>query len=256
MALALGKQHEWVKKLASSNRVVPLIEQAIDKLGDFDFSVSFSEKPGDDAWHPSGDCTPTLHELWEKATGRATYRPIGVGLRKIFTVGHFWHGYLQEVLVRSELVEVNQIEQRGMMGWGPVVPRSFDHIGDIPWAPWHWATGSIDVANFYVPALLQNAVVDFKTMKPTDFAKNDPPSWTAHKWECQVNVYMDWTFTDDAFIIGVDKSSGEMKEFHYERNQDLIDAIYLKWQIAAECVAEGIEPPEDEDVHLPLKGTK
>jgi hypothetical protein len=256
MALKLGPQREWVKKLASSNCVVPLIEQAIDRLGEFEWEASFAAKASDDAWHPSGDCTPSLLDLYLKATGQAEYRSIGVGLRKTFMVGHFWHAYLQAVLVQAELAAPAQIEQRGMFGWGPVEARHFDHIGDIPWSPWHWSTGSIDVADMHIPAVNAPAVVDFKTMKPTDFSRNDPPAWTADKWECQLNVYMDWTHTEHAFVVGIDKASGEFKEFHYERNQDLIDAIYLKWHLVAECLVEEITPPEDEDVPLPLRGPK
>lgn len=253
MALKLGTQREWVKKLASQNRVVPLIEQAIDKLGDFGWEAKFGPKPEDDAFHPSGDCTPSLRDLFVKGTTPAQERNIGVGLRKTFTVGHFWHGYLQAVLVHADLVDRRNIERRGLMGWGPVAARHFDHIGDIPWTPYRWATGSIDVADFELPVLSEEVVVDFKTMKPSDFAQNNPPAWTADKWECQLNVYMDWTAREHAFVVGIDKASGEFKEFMYERNQPLIDALYEKWEIAGECIAAGVDPGE-EDVYLPLRG--
>lgn len=254
MALKLGPQREWVKKLASQNRVVPLIEQAIDQLGDFEWEAEFGPKAKDDAFHPSGDCTPSLRDLYLKGAGLAQEdRSIGVGLRKIFTVGHFWHGYLQAVLVKADLAPEENIERRGMTGWGPVAARHFEHIGDIPWEPYRWATGSIDVADFDLPALGEKVVVDFKTMNPRMFAQNDPPDFYADKWESQLNVYMDWTDTERAFIVGIDKATGEFKEFMYERNQPLIDAIYEKWRLAADCIAAGVDP-EEEDVDLPVKG--
>lgn len=254
MALKLGKQRDWVKKMALQHRVVPHIERAIDSLGEFEWSADFQEKAKDDAWHPSGDCTPTLHELYLKATGCADDRRIDGTLRKIFANGHFWHAYLQEVMVRADLTTPENVERRGMVGWGPVDARHFAHIGDIPWMPWHWATGSMDIADCDVPNH-GLAVVDFKTMNTMDFRRGDPPDWCANKWECQLNIYMDWTNRDTAFIVGIDKGTPHhFKEFMYERNQPLIDAIYGKWKLLAECLTEGITPPENEEWHLPLEG--
>ncbi len=255
MTMKLGTQREWVRKLASSNVVVPLIERAIDNVADFPWTADFGAKAADDAWHPSGDCTPSLRDLYMKATDPQHER-IGVGLRKTFAFGHFWHAWLQAVLVEDGLVAPEDIERRGMTGWGDVEPRTFEHTGDIPWKPWHWATGSIDVASFEVPSMGEKVILDFKTMRPSDFNLNYPPDWTAAKWECQLNVYMDWLDRDHAFIVGIDKTGGDFKEFLYVRNQALIDAIYLKWKIVAECIDEGIVPPEDEGIELPLKGPK
>jgi len=257
MALKLGTQREWVKNIAKNQLVVPHIDRAVDQLGDFEFETGFGPKPKDDAWHPSGDCTPSLNELYLKAIGEAPPWDISAKLRKIFTVGHFWHGYLQEVLVQAELVEAADIERRGMVGWGDTEElRTFDHIeSPIPWQPWHWVTGSIDVARFDVPRR-GPVVLDFKTMNPRHFALEEAPDSYADKWECQLNIYMDWTDLEEAFIIGVDKTAGELKEFRYERNQELIDALYNKWELVAACVVEGIEPPEDEEFPLPLKGHK
>ncbi|WP_028058403.1 hypothetical protein [Candidatus Solirubrobacter pratensis] len=254
MALKLGPQRDWVKNIARQFKVVPHIERAIDTLGEFEWSAEFGAKAGDDAWHPSGDCTPSLLDLYLKATGEGEHRPIGVPLRKTFQVGHFWHAYLQEVMVRAEMVERSSIERRGMVGWGDLARRHFQHVGDVPWAAWHWVTGSIDVANYAVPGHGE-AVVDFKTMNSMDFKKQDAPTWTADKWECQLNIYMDWTDSETAFIVCIDKGSPhEFKEFTYERNQPLIDALYQKWELVAECVMDGVQPPADEEFPLPLRG--
>lgn len=256
MALKLGAQRGWVKKMAIQHRVVPHIERAIESLGEFEWSASFGGKPSDDAWHPSGDCTTSLHDLYLKATGDAEHEPIGGSLRKIFATGHFWHAYLQEVIVRADLANRAAIERRGMKGWGPVTARHFDHVGDIPWEPWHWSTGLMDVADCEVPGH-GVAVLDFKTMNTMDFKRTEPPEHFADKWECQLNIYMDWTGCETAFIIGIDKGTPHsFKEFMYERNQPLMDAIYGKWRLVSSCVTEGVAPPRDEEWLLPTKGPK
>lgn len=256
MALKLGPQREWVKKMAVQHRVVPHIERAIDTLGEFEWSASFGGKPHDDAWHPSGDCTPSLQELYLRATGVSETASIGIGLRKIFATGHFWHAYLQEVMCLAGLTERANIERRGLTGWGPVDARHFDHIGDIPWQPWKWATGSIDVADCDVPGH-GIAVVDFKTMNTMDFKRADPPDWCADKWECQLNVYMDWTGAETAFIVAIDKGTPHsFKEFMYERNQPLIDAIYGKWRLISACIDEQVIPPAEEEWLLPTEGPR
>jgi hypothetical protein len=256
MALRLGPQRDWVKKMAIQHRVVPHIERAIDQLGEFEWTASFGSKVADDAWHPSGDCMSSLHDLYLKAIGDAEAERIGGSLRKIFAVGHFWHAYLQEIMVRADLTTQANVERRGMTGWGPVDARHLGHVGDIPWMPWHWSTGLIDIADCDIPGH-GVAVVDFKTMNTMDFKRNAPPERFGDKWECQLNIYMDWTGCETAFIIGIDKGTPHsFKEFMYDRNQPLIDAIYAKWQLVSSCVTEGVTPPLDEEWPMPLKGPK
>jgi hypothetical protein len=48
----------------------------------------------------------------------------------------------------------------------------------------------------------------------------------------------------------------EFREFHFDRNQPLIDALYNKWRLVAMCLDENVSPPEGEDIGLPLKGPK
>jgi hypothetical protein len=47
-----------------------------------------------------------------------------------------------------------------------------------------------------------------------------------------------------------------LKEFEFDRNQPLIDAIYSKWKLVGDCVEIGLEPPLDYEVPLPLVGPK
>jgi hypothetical protein len=245
---------QFVKNLAVKYKLVPLIERAIRDLGEYSWEYKYEPKVSDDAWHPSGDCTPSLTDLYYQASG-AGEEWDRTGMQKTFQVGHFWHQYLQEVMVRADLVEPVCIERRGMKVWGP---EDYAQRPD-PWGvpllrrPYHWATGSADVVPWEHDGV--RAVIDFKTMKSMDFMRNDPPAWAVDKWECQANVYMDWHNCDIAIFVGINKDSPHaLKEWEFHRNQPLIDAIYQKWELVSVCLDEGVVPPEGEEIELPLEG--
>jgi hypothetical protein len=239
LAIKLDKS-KLVRNLVAKNKYIMHVERALEKE-EFTWSAEFSPKEPDDAFHPSGDCTPSVHQLWNKVTGGGSDNKIGAGLRKTFAVGHFWHAYLQFVTVEIlEFASWDNIERRGETRWGE--------------GPFKWACGSGDVAPATLP-IYGDYLIDFKTMNSFDFRKNQMPNWTADKWECQTNIYMDWFNLDKAIIVGIQKDSPhDMKEFEFHRNQPLIDAIYKKWKLVGACIDEDVEPPADEDIPLPLNG--
>jgi hypothetical protein len=92
-------------------------------------------------------------------------------------------------------------------------------------------------------------------MADDDFAKTGLPERFAAKYECQLNIYMDLFDMEQALIVAIQKGTPHaMKEFTFQRNQPLIDAIYEKWYLVSDCLDEGVAPSEDEVVSLPLKG--
>lgn len=242
-----------------------VLDKEIGK-GEFLWKFDFKPKLEDNAWHPSGHCTQSMYELFQFAYGREPVqewpegayplkieqRPVEPTLGKIFQVGHFWHQYLQEICVKAGLALPEHIERRGLKGWGD---HSLDDDGEvISYRPFHWVTGSADICPCKVPGNGEY-LIDFKTMGSHVFRNITPHELTAEKWECQLNVYMDFFDMEKALIIGINKDAPhDFKEFEFHRNQPLIDALYYKWKMVSECIDEGIEPPEDEVVDLPLKG--
>src|SRR4051812_29650905 len=97
MAVKLDKS-KLVKDLALKRRLVPIIERALAE--EFAWKYAYEPKKGDDGWHPSGDCTPSLNDLYWKAKDpqKETLR---VSSYKNFQVGHFWHAYLQHALLHN-----------------------------------------------------------------------------------------------------------------------------------------------------------
>lgn len=239
MAMKLQKD-KIVRNLAKSYKLVTHIDRSIDE-GEFAWDAYFNPKEEDDAWHPSGDCTPSLNELFLKGTGQLEERPFSVGLRKSFMVGHFWHQYLQYIVEkRLEFCDSDAIERQGRKVWEE--------------KPYHWATGAGDVAPCAIPGF-GDFLVDFKTMGAHDYKREGLPDWCAVKYECQINIYLDFFDLEQGLIVAILKDSPhDMKEFTFTRNQPLIDAIYDKWKLAGLCIADNVEPPEDEPTELPVKG--
>lgn len=261
MPLKLGSNIDLgkvVKNLGQKYKLVPHLDLAIGE-GEFTWDAHFEAKQGDDAWHPSGDCVPSLRELYLKASGQLPPETISPTLRKIFVIGHFYHQYLQWIVEHKlGFADAAAIERKGKRVWATKLyaPPNILQPGktlamEVPLS-YHWATGAGDIAPCSIPGYGDYAV-DFKTMNPRMFATGPSPDYQA-KWECQGNIYLDFFDMEQILFVGIDKSNGDMKEWVFSRNQALIDAIYLKWKIVSECLDEGIEPPADEHVELPLQG--
>lgn len=240
MALKVDKS-KFTKSFAQRNKLVPLLDREIGK-GDFNWSYEYKPKVGDDGWHPSGDCLPSIHDLWLRgqAVPQNESRPFSASLYKTFQVGHFWHAYLQELCLNMDLCDEAAIERKGINRWAE--------------GPYNWATGAGDLAPVDIPGHGEY-LVDIKTQNARDYAKNGLPDWCADKYEAQINIYMDFFAIDRAIILCVCKDSPhDFKEITYRRNQPLIDAIYEKWKIAGACITENVEPPVDEVIELRFEG--
>jgi hypothetical protein len=271
--MKLKGDFNFVKKLATKYKLVPHLERALSE-GDFPWEFGYEPKPGDDAFHPSGDCTPSLLDLYEKATGTAAPSERQLPY-KTFMVGHFWHAYLQWVLVHKlEFAKEENIERRGTHWWGAPVPWTADRAAWVPIAskmdvakPFNWATGSADVACCEIPEH-GNYLVDFKTQKSLDFRKQEIPEayGYAQKWECQASIYLDWFGEmfdlQGAIFVCINKDSPhDMKEYEFAPNPELVESIYKKWELVGLCVDEGLAPPALEEGRdaldewpLPLRG--
>jgi len=238
MAIKLDKT-KMVRNLAANHKLVPHIEKELGK-GDFVWQYDYQPKQGDDAWHPSGDCTPSLNELYWKAKDPQP-QDFGSALYKTFQVGHFWHQYLQWIVEKKlHFAKPEDIERKGKKRWGE--------------GAFHWATGSGDIAPCTIPESGEYCV-DFKTMNGFDFKRQGVPNWCADKYECQINIYMDFFDLEKGLIVDIQKDAPhDMKEFEFVRNQPLIDAIYHKWNIVSQCLDEGVEPPKEEVIELPVSG--
>jgi hypothetical protein len=234
-----------VRNLGKKYKLVPHLERAFKDFEDA-WEFRYEEKEHDQAWHPSGHCTepPTL--LYKIATGETDgFGEISTSLRKTFQVGHFWHQLLQYVVVNKlEMCRPEAVERVATKDWSAKKDQQ----------PYHWVRGSGDLAPVETPSW--KGLVDFKTMHAQAFKEARIPARFEAKYECQINIYMDLFDEDEAIILPINKDSGEFKEFLYERNQDLIDVIYEKWEFVSACVDAG-EPPtdmDDEMFPLPLTG--
>lgn len=280
MAITLTKKLDKgnvVKNMAKRYKLVTHIDKA---LGEFDeeFEFKYEPKVGDDGWHPSGDCLPAVTSLYwhafeflenrdiameaAKAAGVVlpTARPeIGVALRKTFLVGHFWHQVCQHIVLdKLGFCDESAIERRGSHVWSWIDDSDDDRelvrIAQRSPKPFHWATGSGDIAPCTIPGH-GDYIVDFKTMNSRDFTQNRVPAWCSDKYEAQINIYMKFFDVERALIVPIQKDSPHsLKEFEYVRNEPLIEAIFNKWEFVSECLDAGTPPTELDDDIFNLNG--
>jgi hypothetical protein len=242
MAIKL-ENSDFVRNLVKDHKLVGALDKVI--AGDeFEWEAKFGPKYGDDAWHPSGHCVPSALTLYESALlAEEDRRPKPASLKKAFCVGHFWHAYIQHIVV----------EKLGWASWDEI-----EAVGKVRWGdgPYQWATGAADIAPCHIP-VHGDYLVDIKTMSPFDYKQLGLPQWLAAKYECQINIYMDWFDLEKAIILCVQKDSPHaFKEFEFRRNQPLIDAIYSKWKLVGACLEAKEVPPEDYDIELPVLGPR
>lgn len=246
----------FVKDLVKRTKLVQHYEKAWTGW-DGPLTFTYESKEKDDAFHPSGDCTPSSETLYFKALATMDGEdpdPVGTTLRKAFLVGHFWHQVYQDLTVKElGFAKPEAIERSWTTVWGWK-----DKTGQQEALPFHWARGSADIAPCVVPGNGEY-LVDFKTMNSRDYGRCEknktPPNWTADKWECQMNIYMNWFDLEKALVVGINKDSPhDLIEFEYHRNQPLVDAIFEKWRHVSECLTNGERPVGDDDPPLPLMG--
>lgn len=232
-----------VRNLGKKYKLVPYLEKAIATF-DEPWQFVYEEKELDHHWHPSSHCTEPVTWLYEVAAGtrEGGIEDISSVLRKSFQVGHFWHQWLQYIVVEKlHFATHDDIECKMIKSWGD--------------GPYHAVAGSADISPCQTPSWTGG--IDFKTMSAQQFKQAGIPEWAAAKYECQVNIYMDLFDQDEWIIVPINKDTPhDFKEFLYRRNQSLIDAIYGKWEFVAACV-DADEPPtkmDDEMFPLPLTG--
>lgn len=245
---------DFRRDLSPKFKLVPKLDRAI---GEFDEEWTFTYEPKmpDLFWHPSGHCTPAPSTLYDLATDRLNGEEdsdFKKSMSKYGPVGHFWHQFLQHIMVRFDMVKEDAIEKQSYKGWRTgepgfwVYPKSLEEF-----APFHACIGSADVAPWVYKD--HPYIVDFKTMSSRSFQQITLPKGFAAKYECQMNVYMDMFGYDRALIVAVNKDTPhDFKEFEFRRNQPLVDAIYAKWRFVAECLGDQYRPDTDDDEGFPL----
>ena len=188
-------------------------------------------------FHPSGDCYESIPNLYARLTGTPKVSNINYPLRRVFDVGHMLHGYYQEILVAMEVCTPENVEKtltyKHPDGW--IGKGTLDMIVDIP-NKGEW-------------------IVDGKTINDKEYDEGVKPD-TLKKWTAQVNMYMDWTGIENAFILAIRKGGTKapnsdpmhgLKEIAIPRKPELVEHIYKRWSLAYEC-AQGKTPPTQEQI--------
>jgi hypothetical protein len=245
---------DFRKDLSPKYKLVPKLDKAIRDF-DEEWDFHYVPKEHDLYWHPSGHCVPVPSILYDLAIDRLNDHhdeDFAKSMRKFGPVGHFWHQFLQHIMVRYDLCAPAAIERLAHKGWGEKLP--FDVQRDYDYKSFHACVGQADVAPWTFKG--HDYIVDFKTMGSRSFQKVTLPDGFAAKYECQMNIYMDFFDYERALIVAINKDTPhDFKEFEFRRNQPLIDVIYDKWKFVASCLEDKERPDldDDKDFELPLE---
>ena len=246
---------DFRKDLSPKYKLAPQLDKAI-KSFDEEWTFTYQTKEPDLYWHPSSHCTPLPSVLYDHAQDRLNDEDdeeFQQGMRKYSQVGHFWHQFLQHIMVRYDMVVPNAIERTAAKVWED--DRTYRvEAPNVIGKPFHVCRGSADVAPWAFRG--HDYIVDFKTMASRSFQRPTLPEAFAAKYECQMNIYMDFFDYDRALILAINKDTPhDFKEFEFRRNQPLIDTIYEKWKFVAHCIEDNERPDADDDLgfDLPLE---
>lgn len=225
----------FTKGIAQKNLLTPHINAYLEK-GVFpdEWVLKIKpNKPKDDAFHPSGDCLLCRCALYKKFTV-GDGRKLDSTSHKNFNVGHFWHLWLDAIVV----------DGLGFATWDDVEK-------DCAFVAEHWwAKGSADIGKCSIPGK-GDYLIDWKTMNSRMFAMDaNHPSLAPiiEKYRYQVNCYMEWTHMERCIIVGIEKDTPHnFREFVYEYDPDLLLPVYDKWDDVSTALRTGIAPECDHE---------
>lgn len=231
---------------------------ASSKEGREEIQIAFSmHKEHDDAFHPSSDPLTCSAALWAARQGHDMSDPrmADPEMQKTFAVGHMWHGLIYHLLV-AELgfTDWEHVEQEVIMhrndssGHDALgIQFGFPNIDPMDVAPgphdlW-WARGHIDCSQVHIPGK-GTYLVDIKTQNSRSFAAPTPPDYLWLKYQAQMHVYLDWVNLDKCIMLFINKDAPHsFKEIVIERDPEVAQLVYEKWDSVAEALRDG-SPPE------------
>ena len=241
-------------KMGRWYKLVPLLEKAIANHTDDQWVYKYQDKTPDHHWHPSSHPILPVSTLYEIATldpEHAVFEPHPNSLLKIFQVGHFWHQWLQYLMVADGLCDQSTVEQYAVKAL-----RTGERYTDREaiYLPYVGVAGSADVSTLTLGDW--EGGVDYKTMNARDFKEVEQnrvlSEWLEAKYECQFNLYMDLFDKEWWMLLGVQKEGPHaFTELVYHRNQPLIDWIHDKFLFVNEAIASGTPVTTLDDDHWP-----
>jgi hypothetical protein len=194
--------------------------------------ITLDNKPKERSgrFYPSTHATASIEQIYLDLAGKLKSSSISPTLRRTFDVGHFWHQYLQAMILDMGMVKEENIEIRH---------QTTIHT---PLADFE-TSGRLDLKDVEIPGS-DSWLIDIKSMRKQEFEAGPNPR-TLTSWKAQINIYGDWAKTDRLMVLAVCKDSPhELREFIIEPDTKLVEEIYNKWAIVKHCLDTGITPDQ------------
>lgn len=220
------------KRLASRELITPYLVKALeDDKWPEQYNIPVDIRPHgtsyDDYFHPSVHALTPPRKLQMLLDERYRNHPEMVwekmNATSIMTVsyGSAIHAIVQTQLKMAGLVTEDDIE----------VPLINEEIH---------ARGNMDLRINHPNG--KKYCVDIKTRNSRGFDNDTGP---LDSWVAQLNCYMDWEGCEDAIVLVIESGYPfRMKEWHFKKDQKLIDSIYARWRFVRESIQQGREIQE------------
>jgi hypothetical protein len=240
----------FLKTLKTQGILVPHIENYF-AAGKFRKSIMLEinpDKEHDTAFHPSSDALACAIEIYASKLGLVPKSKHTAETQKTFQIGHMFHAWIQDIVCHSlGFVEEEGIERefRAMLD-GTILDCNEDWREDSRLVNGNWMRGHVDLVPVEIPGQAAPWLVDIKTAHDYAFQSVGLNTGLWLKYEAQVQLYMDWTQTEQTIVLYAEKDkpgSHAFKERIVKYDPGVAESIYEKWETVRDALADGT-PPE------------
>ena len=242
---------KFLKQLGKREILTPHLDRWFEKyqpeVDPFFLPIQIA-KPKDGYFHPSSHCVGCARTIFRAFDPHFKDEPDGRKWNnKVAVNGHLWHALLEHVIVEElGFCDTAELEVYAHRMDDQVIANLSDsnkHAGFLKDARWT-AKGSLDLPWVLVPGQEKAFVCDIKTMNPSEFAKATPQEYLWNKYQAQAQIYMDWVDLDKAILLCVQAGNPfDFKEIVIDRDPEVAEYIYQKWDTIADAIASGDPPP-------------
>lgn len=231
------RDHELLRSLAQKDLLLPYFKNAIlSEDWPDEYTIKIDSRPyyglGDGYFHPSThglmDERRLYYHFHPDTAHKMLYDPRDVQSEMTLSMGSALHGVVQTQLQQAKLLRPENVEVEFIIEEHHVRGRT-DMIVDLPG--------------------LGETVVELKTQNSRAFAFQEEMK---DFWQVQLSLALYGLGHEFGILLVLESGFPyRMKEYHYERDDDLLARVFAKFDYVRECIENNTPPP-----HCCTKGSK